>query len=161
MSAYYILDALGDVLEENISVAKIDTVLSDRFIFDAVESEDLIPLIANYRRNFHLDIYEHDIARAHYLYGLIEFYTNGGVEGHEVTYFAETLQVINDWCAKYRRMYVGRYYGPAFSDFMMFCRHWNCHSVTNLPRRIIQPMFTYVFCREHFDRHPHFEFYSR
>ena len=155
MSLFYILDALGNVLEENISVVKIDIVLSDNFIFEVVDSIDLFPIMREYDRRFNIPIYEHDIARAHYLHGLIDFYNHGGVEGHEVKYFAETLQVINDWCAKYRRIYAGRYHGPAFNDFMMFCRHSNCRSVVNLPKKIIQPMFTYVFCREHFDRHPH------
>lgn len=154
MPSLYICDALGQVIEENISVAKIDIVLGDRFIFDAIEDVDLDTLDKKYRKQFNIPIYGHDITRAHYLHGLIEFYTMGGVEGHEVHYFAETLQVINDWCAKNRRVYGGRDYRTAYIDFMTITRHFNCRSVVSLPDPIIEKMFTYVFCREYFDRHP-------
>lgn len=151
---YRILDRYGNVLEKNIRVMKIDIVLSDHFIFEVVDAYDLIPIIEHYRRKFRIPIYEHDISRAHYLHGLITFYNSGGVEGHEVDYFADTLRVINDWCAKYRRLYLGRFVDIAYGDFMMFCHHLGNKSCIDLPEIILKPVFTYVFCREHFSRHP-------
>lgn len=151
----YILDATGEVLERNLSIIKIDVVLGDDFIFKVAESDDLDTIVKNYKKRLCVEIRSHDICRARLLKPVLDYYYNGGVHGLPIDYFMDTLSVIYSWCAKYRRVYMGRYYHEAFRDFYTFCRHTDAWSVKAIEFKVLEPMFTYIFCREHLSRHPH------
>jgi len=151
---YYILDALGEVIEEDITIVKIDVALGEQFIYEVAASDQLDALFIEYKRRLNISFYDHDVTRAFHLKDVIEYYRAGGLYDHNIRYFADTLSVIYEWCAKYRRVYMGRYYKEAYKDFVIFCRHTHTRSVTEMPNDLLEPMFNYIFCREHLNRHP-------
>lgn len=149
----YILDASGEVLERNLSIAKIDVVLGEDFISKVIESDDLATIVKNYKQRCHVEIRSHDICRARQLNPILEFYNSGGVHGIPIDYYMDTLAVIYAWCSKYRRTYLGRYYREAFNDFYSFSRHADAWSIVGIDNLRLEPIFTYIFCREHLSRH--------
>lgn len=151
----YILDATGEILERNLSIIKIDVVLGEDFIYKVTESDDLANIVKNYKQRLCVEIHSHDICRARQIKPILEYYQMGGVHGRPIDYFMDTLAVIYSWCSKYRRVYMGRYYHEAFQDFFTFCRHTDAWSIIGIDPSVLEPMFTYIFCREHLSRHPH------
>lgn len=150
----YILNASGELLESNVSIIKIDVVLGDDFIFKVDESEDLATIVKNYKKRLNIDIRSHDICRARVLKPVLDFYHSGGIDRLAIDYFLDTLAVIYIWCARYRRVYMGRWYESAFKDFYAFCLHTNALSIVGVEEKNLRTMFTYIFCREHLSRHP-------
>ena len=144
----YILDANGEMLERNLNLAKIDVVLGGDFIYKVMDSDDLAVVVKNYDHQCQVEIRPHDIRRARHLKSVLDHHQAKGVQGITVDYYADTLAVIYAWCSKYRQVYMERYCQEAFSDFYSFCRHTDAWSIIGIDKLRLEPIFTYIFCRD-------------
>lgn len=143
---YRILDMWGHPLEHGIVKKKIDFVLSDSFMSDCHDASwdlDILNRTGIIKLGF--PIYTHDIRRGQYLYNVIEYYSSGGVIDWQVDYRSDTLQVMYDWCCKYRRLYFSRHVNQAHADFTLTCHGAHNLSVLMLSQRESLSLFEYVY----------------
>lgn len=148
-----ILDALGMVLEEKVSVVKIDIVLGIRFIEEIYE----IPkdeLIAKYKEQHNVTLYSHDFVRAEHIRRLHQMH----VFDHEnnmaapITYFADTLTVMYEWIGRHRTVFMGSHRSEAYQLFMLLCQSYRCHSVLNMDDNDCDFLFNYIYLRDFIDQ---------
>lgn len=148
-----ILDALGDVLEEKVSVVKIDVVLGIQFVGEVLRGCPRESITLKYKQDYNIDIYSHDIARAAHINRLHQLH----VFDHEknmalpIDYCNDTLSVMYEWVGRHKLVFMGGHRCDAFRLFRLLCESYRCQSVLQMPEDDCDFLFNYIWLRDFID----------
>lgn len=148
-----ILDALGEVLEERVSVVKIDVVLGVRFVNEVVGKCDTDSLILKYKQDYNIEIYEHDITRASHINRLYDLHVFDHANNMTlpIDYFNDTLSVMYEWIGRHRPVFMGGHRRDAYMLFRLLCESYRCRSVLELDIDDCDFLFNYIYLRDFID----------
>jgi hypothetical protein len=148
-----ILDALGNVLEEKVSVVKVDIVLGIQFVNEVIQNCGLDSLILRYKQDYNVEIYDHDFDRAEHIQHLHQLH----VFDHEnnmtlpINYNRDTLSVIYEWVGRHRTIFSSTHRVDAHQLFILLCHSYSCKSILEMNRSDCDFLFNYIYLRDFID----------
>jgi len=148
-----IFDALGSVLEEKVSVVKLDVVLGIGFVDEVIQGVEVNNLVLRYKQNYNIDIYQHDIARAIYLDHLhqLHVFDHANNMSLQIDYYRDTLSVMYEWIGRHKPVFSSIQRKDAFDLFMMLCESHRCYSVLLMEGSNLEFLFNYIYLRDFMD----------
>lgn len=148
-----ILDGLGEILENKVSVVKIDVVLGIQFIGEAIQNFSLDCLSLNYKHEFNIDLYEHDVTRATYIGQLHDLFESRTAADWlpDINYQNDTLTVLYEWVSRHHSMFGKHRRQDAYSLCLLLCESRQCLSVLALTEDTRAFLFNYIYTRDFID----------
>lgn len=141
-----IFNQVGEFLEADVSIVKIDVVLSVEFA-QTVAQDDDVNIVKTLSHQYGVPIHRHDLMRVPKILRLYKLFTTSESYNESVDYFQDSLMVVFEWITKFRVLYGTRNRHAAFMEFREIVNLYRVRSVLSMAENDLQAMFYYLYNR--------------